>query len=65
MILKKFRSFAGGVRFEDSSPSLFVKTADIYGATPSGYAGGWRGSFRVDRITPDDGGMLLYPPATV
>ncbi|EHG3319733.1 phage tail protein [Salmonella enterica subsp. enterica serovar Tennessee] len=47
---------AGGVRFEDSSPSLFVKTADILGLRRQDTLTIGGESFRVDRITPDDVG---------
>ncbi|ENY7063862.1 head-tail joining protein, partial [Shigella flexneri] len=47
---------AGGVRIEDSLPSLFVKTADILRLCRNDSLMIGRESFCVDRITPDDGG---------
>ncbi|HCS3001710.1 TPA: phage tail protein, partial [Shigella flexneri] len=47
---------AGGVRIEDSLPSLFVKTADILRLCRNDSLMISRESFCVDRITPDDGG---------
>ncbi len=53
---EKISFVAGGVRFEDSSPSLFVKTADITGLRRLDTLEVGGDLFRVDRITPDDGG---------
>ncbi|EEQ3300463.1 phage tail protein [Escherichia coli] len=47
---------AGGVRIEDSEPSLFVKTADIALLCRNDLLMIGQSSFRVERITPDDGG---------
>ncbi|EJQ0321513.1 phage tail protein [Escherichia coli] len=53
---EKISFVAGGVRFEDSSPSLFVKTADITGLRRLDTLEVGGDLFRVDRITQDDGG---------
>ncbi|HCR7105743.1 TPA: phage tail protein [Shigella flexneri] len=47
---------AGGIRLEDSSPCLFVKTADISQLRRQDTLTIGDDSFFVDRITPDDGG---------
>ncbi|MGM6923356.1 head-tail joining protein [Escherichia coli] len=47
---------AGGIRLEDSSPSLFVKTADILQLRRQDTLTIGDDTFFVDRVTPDDGG---------
>ncbi|HAY0219012.1 TPA: phage tail protein [Escherichia coli] len=47
---------AGGIRLEDSTPSLFVRTADVLQLRRQDVLNIGGELFSVDRITPDDGG---------
>ncbi|MEB7742203.1 head-tail joining protein [Escherichia coli] len=47
---------AGGIRIEDTLPSLFVKSSDILRLHRNDELVIGSDSFTVDRITPDDGG---------
>ena len=52
---------AGGIRLEDSQPSLFVRTASVSLLCRQDTLDIGGESFFVDRITPDDGGSCcLY-----
>ena len=52
---------AGGIRLEDSLPSLFVRTASVSRLRRQDTLDIGGASFFVDRITPDDGGCCcLY-----
>ena len=47
---------AGGIRLDDSTPSLFVRTADVLLLRRQDELNIGGELFSVDRITPDDGG---------